>query len=73
MPRGRKKAGVPAIARKRILEAVSPEGATEVPPSVETGLQTHLRANTGVFRPMNGENGTLDVKILRRGLNVQGR
>lgn len=73
MPRGRKKGGMPIIARKRTLEAVSPEGATQVPPSEKTGLQTPLRANTGVFRPMNGENGTLDVKIFRRGLNVQDR
>lgn len=73
MPRGRKKAGIPAIARKRTLEAVFTEGATQVPPSGETDLETPLRANTGVFRPMNVENGTLDVKIFRRGLNVQGR
>ena len=73
MPRGRKKGGMPIIARKCTSEAVSPEGATRVPPSGENGLQAPLRANTGVFRPMNGENGTLDVKIFRRGLNVQDR
>ena len=73
MPRGRKKAGIPVIARKRTSEAFSPDGATRIPPNEKTGLQTPLRANTGVFRPMNGENGTLDVKIFRRGLNVQDR
>lgn len=70
MPMGRKKGGMPVNARKRTLETFSTEGATRVPPSEKTGLQTPLRANTGVFRPMNGENGTLDVKIFRRGLNV---
>lgn len=73
MPRGRKKGGMPVNARKRTLETISPEGATRVPPTAETGLQTPLRANAGVFRPMNWENGTLDVKIFRRGLNVQAR
>ena len=73
MPRGRKKGGMPVNARKRTLEAFSPEGATRIPPSEKTGLQAYLCANTGVFRPMNGENGTLDVKIFRRGLNVQDR
>ena len=73
MPRGRKKGGMPVNARKRILGTFSPEGATRVSPSEKTGLETHLRANTGVFRPMNGENGTLDAKIFRRGLNVQDR
>ena len=70
MLRGRKKGGMPVIARKRTLEAFSPEGATQIPPSGENGLQAPMRANAGVFRPMNGENGTLDVKIFRRGLNV---
>jgi hypothetical protein len=70
MPRGRKKAGMPVIARKRTSETFSTEDATRIPPSGEKGLQAPLRANAGVFRPMNGENGTLDVKIFRRGLNV---
>lgn len=70
MPRGRKKGGMPAIARKRTSETIFPEVATRIPPSAETGLETPLRANTGVFRPMNDENGRCDVKILRRGLNV---
>lgn len=70
MPRGRKNGGMPVNARKRTSETISPDGATRVPPSGEMGLQTPLRANAGVFRPMNGENGTLDVKIFRRGLNV---
>lgn len=70
MPRGRKKGGMPVNARKRTSEAIFPEVATRIPPSAETGLETPLRANAGVFRPMNDENGRCDVKILRRGLNV---
>lgn len=70
MPRGRKKGGMPVNARKRTSETIFPEAATRIPPSAETGLQTPLRANAGVFRPMNDENGRCDVKILRRGLNV---
>lgn len=70
MPRGRKKGGMPVNARKRTSETIFPEVATRIPPSAETGLQAPLRANAGVFRPMNGENGTLNVKIFRRGLNV---
>lgn len=70
MPRGRKKGGMPVNARKRTSETIFSEAATRIPPSAETGLQTTLRANAGVFRPMNDENGRCDVKILRRGLNV---
>ena len=73
MARGRRKGGMPVNARKRTFEAVYQEGATRVPPTAETGLQAPLRANAGVFRPMNDENGRCDVKILRRGLNVQVR
>ena len=70
MPRGRKKGGMPVNARKRTSETIFSEAATRIPPSAETGLQTTLRANAGVFRPMNDETGRCDVKILRRGLNV---
>ena len=70
MPRGRKKGGMPVNSRKRTSETIFPEVATRIPPSAETGLETPLRANAGVFRPMNDENGRCDVKILRRGLNV---
>ena len=73
MARGRKKGNVPEIAQKRTSETISQEGATRVPPTSKTGLQAPLRANAGVFRPMNDENGRCDVKILRRGLNVQVR
>lgn len=70
MPRGRKKGGMLVNARKRTSETIFHEVATRIPPSAETGLETNLRANAGVFRPMNDENGRCDVKILRRGLNV---
>ena len=70
MPRGRKKGGMPVNARRRTSEAIFPEVATRIPQSAETGLEAPLRANAGVFRPMNDENGRCDVKILRRGLNV---
>ena len=73
MARGRKKGNVPAISQKRTSETISQEVATRVPPTAETCLQAPLRANAGVFRPMNDENGRCDVKILRRGLNVQVR
>lgn len=35
-------------------------------------VEAPLRANNGIWKKMNGENGTCDVKVLRRGLNVQG-
>lgn len=35
-------------------------------------VEVPLRANNGIWKKMNGENGTCDVKVLRRGLNVQG-
>lgn len=36
-------------------------------------VEVPLRANNGIWKKMNDENGTCDVKVLRRGLNVQGR
>ena len=38
----------------------------------DKGVEMPLRANNGIWRKMNDENGTCDVKVLRRGLNVQG-
>jgi hypothetical protein len=38
----------------------------------DKSVETSLRANNGIWRKMNDENGTCDVKVLRRGLNVQG-
>lgn len=38
----------------------------------EKTVEVALRANNGVWRCMNSENGTCDTKILRMGLNVQG-
>ena len=35
-------------------------------------VEVPLRANNGIWKKMNDENGTCDVKVLRRGLNVQG-
>ena len=35
-------------------------------------VEMPLRANNGIWKKMNDENGTCDVKVLRRGLNVQG-
>ena len=34
-------------------------------------VEVPLRANNGIWKKMNDENGTCDVKVLRRGLNVQ--
>lgn len=70
MTRGRKKGGTPVNARRHTSKPEIVLTLPDVPPSKETGLQTPLRANAGVFRPMNDENGRCDVKILRRGLNV---
>lgn len=38
----------------------------------DKSVEVPLRANNGIWRKMNDENGTCDVKVLRRGLNVQG-
>lgn len=38
----------------------------------DNGVEEPLRANNGIWKKMNDENGTCDVKVLRRGLNVQG-
>lgn len=35
-------------------------------------VEVPLRENNGIWKKMNGENGTCDVDVLRRGLNVQG-
>ena len=73
MARGRRKGGIPAIAQKRTRKAVSSSALPEIPLDAEMVSEDTLRANTGIFRPMNDENGRCDVKILRRGLNVQVR
>lgn len=39
---------------------------------VEKALEPPFRANKGVWKVMNPENGLCDTKILKRGLNVQG-
>lgn len=36
----------------------------------DKSVEILLRANNGIWRKMNDENGTCDVKVLRRGLNV---
>jgi hypothetical protein len=38
----------------------------------DKSVDVPLRENNGIWRKMNGENGTCDVDVLRRGLNVQG-
>lgn len=59
-----------------------PQKRTFKPEKIVTGIdvafgkdksvETSLRANNGIWRKMNDENGTCDVDVLRRGLNVQG-
>ena len=38
----------------------------------DIAVEVSFRANNGVWRAMNSENGLCDTKILKRGLNVQG-
>lgn len=38
----------------------------------DMAAEVPFRANNGVWKPMNLENGLCDTKILRRGLDVQG-
>lgn len=38
----------------------------------DKSVEAPLRANNGIWKKMNDENGTCDVDVLRRGLNVQG-
>ena len=38
----------------------------------DNSVEVPLRENNGIWKKMNYENGTCDVKVLRRGLNVQG-
>lgn len=61
-----------SFAQKRGCKPEKLVIGVDVSPDKENGLETPLRANNGVWRPMNSENGTCDTKILRRGLNVQG-
>lgn len=44
----------------------------DVAPEKDKGVGVPLRVNNGIWKKMNDENGTCDVKVLRRGLNVQG-
>lgn len=46
--------------------------STDVAFGKDKCVETPLRANNGIWKKMNDENGTCDVKVLRRGLNVQG-
>ena len=38
----------------------------------DIAVEVPFRANNGVWKAMNSENGLCDTKILKRGLNVQG-
>lgn len=61
-----------SFAQKRGCKPEKSVVGVDVPLGKEKSVEVPLRANKGVWRKMNDENGTCDTKILRRGLNVQG-
>lgn len=61
-----------SFAQKRTCKPEKSVMCVDVPLDKEKGLEVPLRANKGIWKRMNDENGTCDTKILRRGLNVQG-
>ncbi len=61
-----------SFAQKRTYKPGKLVVGVDVPLDKEKGLEVPLRANKGIWKRMNDENGTCDTKILRRGLNVQG-
>lgn len=61
-----------SFAQKRGSKPEKTVVGVDVPLDEEMSVEMPLRANNGIWRKMNDENGTCDVKVLRRGLNVQG-
>lgn len=62
-----------SFAQKRGYKPEKLVTGTDVAFGKDKCVDVPLRANNGIWRKMNVENGTCDVKVLRRGLNVQGR
>lgn len=61
-----------SFAQKRVYKPEKLVASTDVALYENNGLEVSLCSNNGVWRKMNGENGTCDVDVMRRGLNVQG-
>ena len=61
-----------SFAQKRGCKPEKLVAGTGVTLVKDKGVEVSLRANNGIWKKMNDENGTCDVKVLRRGLNVQG-
>ena len=61
-----------SFAQKRGYKPENLVVGVDVALGKDKAVEVPLRANNGVWRKMNNENGTCDVKVLRRGLNVQG-
>lgn len=61
-----------SFAQKRVCKPEKSVIGVDVALGKDRSVEMPLRANNGIWRKMNDENGTCDVKVLRRGLNVQG-
>lgn len=61
-----------SFAQKRGCKPEKSVACTDVAIGKDKHVEVPLRANNGIWKKMNDENGTCDVKVLRRGLNVQG-
>lgn len=61
-----------SFSQKRTFKPEKMVTGIDVAFGKDKSVETSLRANNGIWRKMNDENGTCDVKVLRRGLNVQG-
>lgn len=60
------------IQQKRTYKTQKMVIGMDVGVGKDTTAEAPFRANNGVWKSMNSENGLCDTKILRRGLDVQG-
>jgi hypothetical protein len=60
------------IKQKRAYKPQKTAIGVDVGAGKDMTAEEPFRANNGVWKPMNSENGLCDTKILRRGLDVQG-
>ena len=61
-----------SFAQKRVCKPEKLVMGVDVAIGKDKCVEVPLRANNGIWKKMNDENGTCDVKVLRRGLNIQG-
>lgn len=61
-----------SFAQKRGCKPEKMVTGIDVDLGKDKSVEVPLRENNGIWKKMNGENGTCDVDVLRRGLNVQG-